>query len=39
MSGRWAKCKPLIVFEMIVYGIMLVYFLIWFLPIGFGHLH
>ena len=39
MAGRWAKSKPLIIFEMIVYGAMLIWFLKWFLPIGFGHIY
>lgn len=38
-SNRWAKNKPLIIFELIVYGVILIKFWMWLVPVGFGHLH
>lgn len=39
MSGRFSKCKPLIAIEFVFYAIVLITFLKWFLPMGFGKLH
>lgn len=39
MAGRFAKSKSLILIEFVVYGIVLISFLAWFLPMGFGKLH
>lgn len=39
MAGRFAKSKPLIIIEFIFYSAVLITFLAWFLPMGFGKLH
>lgn len=39
MSNPWSKNKALIIGEMLIYGAILVWFLEWFLPIGFGQVH
>ncbi len=39
MSSPWSKNKGLIISEMIIYGAILIWFLAWFLPIGFGKVH
>lgn len=39
MAGRFSKCKPLIFIEFVFYGIVLISFLAWMLPMGFGKLH
>ena len=39
MAGRFSKCKPLILFEFVFYASVLISFLYWFLPMGFGKLH
>jgi len=39
MAGRFAKSKTLIVIEFIIYSAILISFLAWLLPMGFGKLH
>lgn len=39
MAGRFSKNKPLILVEFIIYSIILITFLAWMLPMGFGKLH
>lgn len=39
MAGRFSKCKPLIIIEFVFYSIVLISFLVWMLPMGFGKLH
>lgn len=39
MAGRFTKSKPLIAIEFIIYAAILITFLAWFLPMGFGKLH
>lgn len=39
MAGRFLKSKPLILIEFVIYSIVLISFLAWFLPMGFGKLH
>lgn len=39
MAGPFSKCRPLILFEFVIYSIILIAFLAWMLPMGFGKLH
>lgn len=39
MAGRFSKSKPLIMAEFIFYTIILISFLTWMLPMGFGKFH
>lgn len=39
MAGRFSKSKPLILIEFIIYSIILISFLAWLLPVGFGKIH
>lgn len=39
MAGPFAKSRTLIFIEFVLYGIVLIAFLAWFLPMGFGKLH
>ena len=39
MEGRFSKCKPLIILEFVFFSAVLISFLAWFLPMGFGKLH
>ncbi len=39
MSGRFSKSKTLIAIEFVFYSIILISFLAWMLPMGFGKLH
>jgi hypothetical protein len=39
MAGRFSKSKPLILIEFVIYSIILIRFLAWMLPMGFGNFH
>ncbi len=39
MAGRFSKSKPLIIIEFVIYSIVLIAFLVWMLPMGFGNFH
>jgi len=39
MAGRFSMSKPLIIIEFIFYSAILISFLAWFLPMGFGKFH
>lgn len=39
MAGRFSKSKTLILIEFVIYSVILISFLAWMLPMGFGKLH